>query len=73
MQAGIRLEKNKAEPITIEEEESVWHKGLLGDTSPDILRDTIVYNSLYVWVIFCIMWWNRATWIEGATDYTTEW
>ena len=41
--AGIGLERNKAEPITIEEEESLWRKGLLGDTSPDVLRDTIVY------------------------------
>ena len=41
--AGIGLERDKAEPITIEEEESLWCKGLLGDTSCDVLRDTIVH------------------------------
>ena len=41
--AGIGLERNKAESISIEEEESLWHKGLLGDMTPDVLRDTIVY------------------------------
>ena len=28
------------------EEESLWHKGLLGDMSPDVLRDTIVSFGL---------------------------
>ena len=41
--AGIGLEVKKAEPISNEEEEILWRMGLLGDTSPDILRDTIIY------------------------------
>ena len=34
---------NPSEIISIEEEELLWSKGLLGEHSPDVLRDTIVF------------------------------
>ena len=41
--AGIGVEKNRSEPISVDEEEILWSKGMLGNSSPDILRDTMVY------------------------------
>ena len=41
-------EKRKASIISIEMEERLWEKGLLGDHSPRALVDTLVYlNGLY--------------------------
>ena len=40
--------KRKAEVLTVEEEELLWEKGVLGDATPQSLLDTIVfYNGLY--------------------------
>ena len=40
--------QRKAEIITIEQENLLWEKGLLGDKTPQQLLDTIIfYNSLY--------------------------
>ena len=41
--AGVGVERNRSEPISVDEEEMLWSKGMLGDSSPDILRDTMVY------------------------------
>ena len=46
--AGIGAVHRKAEPITFEEEEILWQKGILGDHTPESLVNTMVYmNGLY--------------------------
>lgn len=46
--AGCDSETRKAEPLTEEEEEIPWQKGLLGKNTPQALVDTIlVMNGLY--------------------------
>ena len=46
--AGIGIIQKKAEPITFEEEEILWEKGILGDATPQSLLDTMLYmNGLY--------------------------
>ena len=47
--AGLGSKKKKAEPLTAEEEELLWTKGLLGSGSPQALIDTImvVMNGVY--------------------------
>ena len=37
------MKKRKAEPITTEEEDLLWEKGLLGDCSPQALLDTMLF------------------------------
>ena len=45
---GIGSQKRQAESLTIEDEDILWEKGLLGDSSPQTLLDTIVFcNGLY--------------------------
>ena len=40
--------KRQAEPLTEEEEEVLWEKGLFGDHSPQALLNTMVYmNGVY--------------------------
>ena len=34
----------KAQPISCEQENRMWEKGLLGDRSPSVLLDTLVYH-----------------------------
>ena len=46
--AGLGSRRRKAEPLTEAEEELLWSKGLLGDSSPQSLVDTIiVMNGLF--------------------------
>lgn len=46
--AGIGTMQRKAEPITFEEEEILWQKGILGGSTPQSLLDTMLYmNGLY--------------------------
>ena len=40
---GKYIHKKKASVITLEIEEILWEKGLLGDCSPQVLSDTMVY------------------------------
>jgi hypothetical protein len=40
---GKYIHKKKATVITVEMEEILWEKGLLGDNSPQVLCDTLVY------------------------------
>ena len=40
---GNYVHKKKACVITVEMEEILWEKGLLGDSSPQVLSDTMVY------------------------------
>ena len=45
---GVGSKKRQAEPLTEEEEEVLWQKGLLGDHTPQALLDTMVFmNGLY--------------------------
>ena len=46
--SGLGSRKRKAEPLTPEEEELLWKKGLLGDGNPQALVDTmVVMNGIY--------------------------
>ena len=40
---GLGLTKKQGEVITLDEEEQLWSKGVLGDSNPQQLLDTIVY------------------------------
>ena len=40
---GIGSIKRKAEPLTLEEEEILWNKGILGDHSPLALLNTVFF------------------------------
>ena len=43
-----RVTKKKAEPLTEEEEELLWNKGLLGCKTPQALVDTVLFmNGVY--------------------------
>ena len=41
--AGIGVEKKQAEPFTMDEEELLWEQGLLGEDSPDALRNCMIF------------------------------
>jgi len=46
--AGIGSKKKQAEVISKDDEELLWMKGLLGDSSLEVLLDTIIlYNGLH--------------------------
>ena len=40
---GLRSRKHQAEVITEEEENTIWEKGLLEDTTPQSLLDSMVF------------------------------
>ena len=45
---GLGSQRRQAEPLTTEDEEMLWEKGLLGDATPQTLLDTMVFcNGLY--------------------------
>ena len=49
---GVGAKKRQAEVLTEANEELMWSKGLLEDTTPQSLLDTVVfYNGLF---LFCI-------------------
>ena len=46
--SGKESNKRQAEPLTPENEELLWEKGLLGDSTPQALLDTMIfYNGIY--------------------------
>ena len=46
--AGLGSQKKKAEPLTEEEEELLWNKGLFGCKTPQALVDTVLFmNGVY--------------------------
>ena len=40
---GLGIKKRQAEPITIEEENKLWEKGVLGESDPQTLLDTVLF------------------------------
>ena len=40
---GVGVKRKRAEPISIEEDEILWEKGLLGEDSPKVLLDVMIY------------------------------
>ena len=52
---GLGSQKHQAEPLTTEEEEILWTKGLLGSANPQALVDTMLF--MHEWVIFCSSKW----------------
>lgn len=40
---GYSVTKRKAEPLSFQEEDRLWSLGLLGESSPQILLDTMVF------------------------------
>ena len=40
---GIIRQKNQAQPISIEQENSMWKSGVLGDDTPEKLVNTLLY------------------------------
>lgn len=45
---GLGSKKRQAEPLSLEEEELLWEKGLIGSTNPQALVDTMLFmNGLY--------------------------
>ena len=41
--AGIDVKKRQAEPISVEEEDTLWQKGVLGEHDPQTLLDTMLF------------------------------
>ena len=40
---GLGVKKRQAEPITVEEENKLWKKGVLGESDPQTLLDTVLF------------------------------
>ena len=46
--SGLGSKRRQAEPLTLEEEELLWKKGLLGSSNPQTLLDTMLFmNGMY--------------------------
>ena len=41
--SGLGVKKRQAEPITVEEENKLWEKGVLGESDPQTLLDTVLF------------------------------
>ena len=40
--SGIQKRKQKAEPLTVEDEKTLWEKVVLGDHTPQALLNTVL-------------------------------
>ena len=40
---GLDVKKRQVEPITIQEENNLWEKGILGEHDPQTLLDTLLF------------------------------
>ena len=43
--AGIASKSRKAEPLTEQEEELLWDQGILGDSTPQALLNTVFFQN----------------------------
>ena len=43
--SGVQKRKRKAEPLTVEDEKTLWEKGVLGDHTPQALLNTVFYQN----------------------------
>ena len=53
--SGIGVTKKQAEPISQAEKELLWSQGLLGDSNPGVLLDTMIWMCGF----FCSQRWSR--------------
>ena len=60
-QGVVGVKRKRAEPISIEKEEILWEKGLLGEDSPKLLLDTMIY---------CFKKWTRTQKFTKKPDRT---
>ena len=51
LQSTGMYQVRKAQPISCEQESCMWEKGVLGDNSPSVLLDTLVY---YIGLCFAL-------------------
>ncbi len=40
---GLAARKEKAQPFSLEEEEHMWYSGILGESSPEQLLNTVIF------------------------------
>ena len=66
---GIGVTRERAESISVKEEGELWEKGILGDSSPQVLLDTMVYCC---GVYFALKEWGR-TLLTQSYSTTTIW
>ena len=62
---SVGVDRNHTEAITEEEEMILWEKGLPGEHSPVVLRDTIVW---FCGMFFCGKGWEGVEGVKGQSN-----